>query len=120
MKPLNATLRLFHSQDPGAETQSPVSAHHEERSSGVAPAHPVREPDYTAHDQRVSGHWEVRPRADLPLETPRSLPSIRAMAHALAVALTERSESVDASEWRLRVAAAQARAIEDILAGVDE
>lgn len=119
MQKPNTTLRLFHSQDPGDETQPSMTSHHEEISSGVSAVHPVRDRGRTTHDERVSGHWEVKPRSDADLDPPSSLSSIRAMAHALALALTERSESVDASDWRLRVAAAQARAIEDILAGVD-
>ncbi|MFO0653148.1 MAG: hypothetical protein U0326_43415 [Polyangiales bacterium] len=68
------------------------------------------------HEQRMAGHWVTTQPEPAALH---SIAEIRMLAHSLAAALTARSEGVDASEWRLRVAAAQARAIEDILAGVE-
>ncbi len=111
----NATLRLFHTQDSSEDEHSPSTSRHEE-SGSVGVAHPVRATKHAVHDQRAMGPWGT-PLGE-PLK-PRSIAEIRLLAHTLAAALTERSENVDASEWRLRVAAAQARAIEDILAGVD-
>lgn len=113
----NATLRLFHSQDPSEDERSPSPGRHEENASAGL-AHPVRAHDAHAHAPRISGHYAVASSTEA-TQTPRSLAEIQAMAHALATALTERSEGVDVTQWRLRVAAAQARALEDILAGID-
>ncbi len=111
----NATLRLFHSQESSEDDRSASPGRHEE-SGSVGMAHPVRATKHTVHDQRMTGHWVTTQPEPARLQ---SLAEIRVLAHTLAAALTARSEGVDASEWRLRVAAAQARAIEDILAGVD-
>ena len=111
----NETLRLFHTQDGSKDESSSASFKHEE-SGSVGAVHSVRAPKHGAHDPRPSG-YRFTPKAEQAL--PQSIEEIRELAHRLALALTERSEGVDASAWRLRVAAAQARAIEDILAGVE-
>lgn len=50
-----------------------------------------------------------------------SVSGLRVLAHALADSLSALAERPGSpSEWRLRVAAAQARAIEDLLSGVTE
>ncbi len=50
-----------------------------------------------------------------------SVSGLRVLARALADSLTVLAERPGSpSEWRLRVAAAQARAIEDLLSGITE
>lgn len=50
-----------------------------------------------------------------------SVAGLRVLAHALADSLAALAEPPGSpSEWRLRVAAAQARAIEDLLSGITE
>lgn len=50
-----------------------------------------------------------------------SVAGLRALAHSLADSLTALADRPGSpAEWRLRVAAAQARAIEDLLSGISE
>lgn len=49
-----------------------------------------------------------------------ALEAVHMLAHALASALANMAEHAPADRWRVRVAAAQARAVEDLLAGFDD